>query len=211
MSKHVKILIFNAEGSTFCLHGSEHFSAIRKSHWQNSRLALTRCLIEMKYLDSDKEVTSEDIEISEHHHLKKYPDLLVSLSHTREVAAAILAQKSKDLLGVGIDIEKSDRLVKPELLDKFQNDRDEGLDPLELWCAKEAAFKASSYFWKKEKTFVLKDIGVTSTSVTAGDNVFTSIDFEVADTCSGTIEFSLEENFLITTAFVKTLKGAKGA
>lgn len=202
MAKHVKKLILDAMDISFHLEADPTFTAIRKQHWQNSRLALAHCFLEEAVKTSMETITHEDLLIEKHHHLLHHPDLLVSLSHTRGAAAAILAPKSDELLSVGIDVERADRTIKEGVLEKYDHPDDHGLNPLELWCAKEAAFKAASFYWKKEKTFILKDISVTSTNITVGDNILSTTDFTVRDTCLGTIEFSMAEGFLITTALI---------
>ncbi len=68
----------------------------------------------------------------------------LSLSHTRGFGAALY---SKENLAFGLDIEWSDRVVKPEVLRFFWNEKDHPSfreKPFQLWCLKEAAFKALS-------------------------------------------------------------------
>ena len=96
-------------------------------------------------------------------------------------------------MGVGIDCEHKDRPFKKELLTKFSCDEDSYESILSLWCAKEAAFKASSYFWKQQKTFVLKDIVINDQK------------FSIPDLLEGTIAFDYAGDFLITRAIVTKL------
>jgi len=106
-----------------------------------------------------KKPRQKDLEISKHHHLTHHPEVLVSLTHTRGAGAAVTALMSSDLKGIGIDIEKKSRLLRPEVLSKISHHpQEESPTGIHLWTAKEAAFKAVSPFWQQSKTFILKDI-----------------------------------------------------
>lgn len=164
----------------------EEFTAIRKEHWHNSRLALSDCLQELGH----KVECSEDLIVVDHHHLKGHPDTLVSLTHTRGAAGACAIKATKDVLGVGIDLEPIEREIKGEWKSKFLLPTDSGESDLHLWCAKEAAFKASSYFWNQEKTFVLKDIQLKGNK------------FEIPHLLEGKFKISREGNYLCTVAWV---------
>lgn len=136
---------------------NEAQSDIRKLHFANSRLALINCLKELKPQAVEIQEIGQ-LEIVQHHHLKNFPNLLVSLAHTRGMAAACVAPKSESILAIGIDCESLERRFNENILEKFSTDEDSFQNILELWCAKEAAFKAASFFWQHEKTFILKDI-----------------------------------------------------
>lgn len=84
-----------------------------------------------------------ELEIENHHHLKKFPKFLVSLSHSRNFAVAFIASQNC-YQSIGVDIELRQRKMQPNVLKFFINSDDEYLDPLELWVQKEAAFKAIS-------------------------------------------------------------------
>ena len=184
-------LITNSQGNDFPLSPSEEVTPIRLTHWKNSRMALAACLKEANPCKED--VLHSDLVIDHHHKLKAFPDFIVSLSHTRGAAAAMLTRQTKAMLGVGIDIEEQTRTIKEGVIEKYAHPQDSGLDPLHLWCAKEAAFKASSFFWNREKTFILKDIKVIDHS------------FWVDDLLSGEVIHHYEEGYLITKAFVLSL------
>ena len=100
-----------------------------------------------------------DLEIHNHTHLENDKSVLVSLSHTKKVACAAKAS-AKDFSGIGIDIEKRSRPIKPGIEKFFINDHDDVDDKLLLWSTKEAIFKAISPFYTKDKTLVLKDITI---------------------------------------------------
>lgn len=190
--------INDAEGQNFgfTYPKSEIPTDIRRTHFKNSRLALLKSIEELQLKENHtsrpiKFNSSEDLEIEDHHHLKRDPKILVSLAHTRGLAAAASCFRSEKALGIGIDCESQDRIVKEALLDKFSTHDDQALDSLHLWCAKEAAFKASSYFWKEEKTFVLKDITVKRNS------------FTVDNLGHGEIHFKNERGHLICLAILQ--------
>ena len=171
-------------------------SPIRKRHFANSRMALMECLVELAPESHQKEASPlclKDLAIKNHHQLENYPQLLVSLAHTRGLAAACLAEKMDDVLAVGIDCEHSERAFRSEILTKFAHENDKAISPLHLWCAKEAAFKAASYFWKEEKTFVLKDITIEGKT------------FVVPNLLQGTLSFELKDDYLVALAVVTKL------
>jgi phosphopantetheinyl transferase (holo-ACP synthase) len=85
-----------------------------------------------------------DLALTNFRELAAYPQFLTSLSHTKNLGAAVLVNKS-EVMGIGIDIEWQDRLIKPGAEKFFVNIQDKhALSPIELWTAKEAAFKALS-------------------------------------------------------------------
>ncbi|RPJ78798.1 MAG: 4-phosphopantetheinyl transferase family protein [Alphaproteobacteria bacterium] len=109
--------------------------------YTNSRLALKK-LLELKgHLVSD---LKNDLQLVNFQNLPKFPEYLISISHTKGAGASLLALK-KDYLSLGIDIEWSDRHFKPEA-QKFLRHIDDSTTEnlLELWTMKEAAFKALS-------------------------------------------------------------------
>lgn len=84
------------------------------------------------------------LEISNHYNLKDHPSIAVSLSHTQNIGAALLASIDK-FPSVGVDIELRDRLITPGAQKYFLNETDSvGKDFLMIWTQKEAAFKALS-------------------------------------------------------------------
>ena len=106
-----------------------------------------------------------ELEIIEHSHLKKNSKLKISLSHTRGLAAAAATTQYRT---IGVDIELNQRIVKSEVTKFFQQKQDIALSKLELWCIKEAAFKAfeplQTYKTHKE-TLVLNDFIVTEKTI----------------------------------------------
>jgi hypothetical protein len=113
------------------------FFCIEESSIKNpSRLALKRAVEEF----CGQEI-SEDIAIKDHLHLDKYPDVLASISHTKSIGAALLG-RSPELLSIGLDLEVASRPIEERAKKFFLNNDDAPLSLLELWCLKEAIFKA---------------------------------------------------------------------
>lgn len=71
------------------------------------------------------------------------PSVLVSISHTDEIGAAIIA-KDELMKSIGLDIEKSSRMISNEMKKFFSTNFDitTNLSNLDIWCIKEAAYKA---------------------------------------------------------------------
>jgi phosphopantetheinyl transferase (holo-ACP synthase) len=112
-----------------------------KDAFTNSREALSTILNRNGYEVLD---LSADLELVNYHNLKKFPDLLVSLSHTKGAGAAVVASKEY-YVSLGIDIEWCARVMKKEAERFFRNSQDSIYENnLELWTMKEAAFKALS-------------------------------------------------------------------
>ncbi|MCR9204509.1 MAG: hypothetical protein NXH75_08030, partial [Halobacteriovoraceae bacterium] len=101
----------------------KEFTPIRREHWINSRKALTACLKDLRGIEISD---SSQLLIQDHHHLKAFPEILVSISHTRGAGAACAVQKSPHYLGIGIDIEHVDRVIKVAAKEKFLNPTDKG-------------------------------------------------------------------------------------
>ncbi len=86
----------------------------------------------------------DDLELINYQNLKKFPDYVLSLSHTKGAGAAVLAKKA-EIASLGIDIEWSDRNLKDEASRFYRHPEDSAYEnKLELWTMKEAAFKALS-------------------------------------------------------------------
>ncbi|MAE58760.1 MAG: hypothetical protein CME69_07765 [Halobacteriovorax sp.] len=143
------------EFSTYC-EVPDDFMPDLKPYSRAARHALKKML---------KEPEAHSINVVNHLHLKSDPNILVSLSHTKDMTMAAIGS-SKDFKSIGVDIENSKRIVKPGIEKFFINAHDEILANqkdsyyLKIWCAKEAIFKAVSPLYQKEdnKVLVLKDI-----------------------------------------------------
>ena len=131
----------------------------RACGFYTSRLALKTCLEEI----SPNTIWSWDnLAVKNNLHLENHPEILVSLSHTKTVGAAVVA-KSENIRSVGIDIEFIDRKINPETCKYFINENDTHPDNLLLtWTLKEAAFKAISPIKNNsgDRMLLLKDIWI---------------------------------------------------
>lgn len=133
-----------------------------------------------------------ELKLNEFHFLSDYPERLFSLAHTKDLAIAVMADK-KDFRSVGVDLEFLDREVKTGSEKYFINNQDEkNLSELELWCAKEAAFKAASFLYSKN--LVLKDFWIKK-------EVFGHM--ENSGKTLGEIKFFRLENILVSVALLK--------
>ncbi len=79
-----------------------------------------------------------------------------SYSHTEELGLCSVTLEQS--LYSGIDIERSDRVIRKDALKMFINDDDSDLTPLQLWCLKEAAFKALNNSLKSQGPKLIKPI-----------------------------------------------------
>lgn len=110
-----------------------------------------------------KKLTQEEnLNISNHLHMEESREKLVSVTHTKELAAGALCT-NPEVKSVGIDIEWSDRRMREGSFKYFVTCESE-LEihsPLEIWCIKEAAFKAYSPFHdENKKILVLTDFRI---------------------------------------------------
>jgi 4'-phosphopantetheinyl transferase EntD len=108
----------------------------RKNGFLLSREALQSCLKEKGLTVSPRKLMLENF-----HKINGLNQFTISLSHTKECGAALLADSSI-FRTVGIDIEHEERLVKDSIRERIENRSDATLRNIELWCIKEAVFKA---------------------------------------------------------------------
>lgn len=108
----------------------------RKKGFLLSRDALKNALSSLRISTSPL-----DLVLTPFHQLEKFPDLCISLSHTKELGAALVGDR-KNFRSVGVDVEHEERLVKEMIRQRIAHPEDENLRNIELWCLKEAAFKA---------------------------------------------------------------------
>jgi phosphopantetheinyl transferase (holo-ACP synthase) len=108
----------------------------RKKGFLLSRAALKECLIECGI-----SLTISELTLREFHQIEGHPQFTISLSHSKDCGAALVADKNI-YRSVGIDIESEDRVVKESIRERVSHPKDIALRNIELWCLKEAAFKA---------------------------------------------------------------------
>ena len=101
-----------------------------------SRGALQLCLGKLGI-----NLTIEELILEDYCTVKGQDSLTISLSHTSDWGAAVVAAK-KEYVSVGIDIEPLTRGVKPAILERISHAADHDLPGLNLWSVKEASFKA---------------------------------------------------------------------
>ena len=118
----------------------------RYRHWLSSRVLLRQLLNTDKFIEMDSDENRKPV-------LKNFPHH-ISLSHSDEMAAAIISEQDE----VGIDIQKIDSKVL-RVKHKFLSDEELALIDEEhaveqlitCWCAKEALFK---YYGKGQVDFI---------------------------------------------------------
>lgn len=108
----------------------------RKNGFLLARQALQNCLAEVGVSLSPK-----GLNLRNYHQLENVEQFTISLSHTSECGAAMLADRKK-FRAVGIDVEREDRVVKDTIAERIAHKDDANFRNIELWCLKEAAFKA---------------------------------------------------------------------
>lgn len=108
----------------------------RKNGFLLSREALFNALKEAHINANISDLTLEGYST-----LPRFPQFTISLSHTKECGAALIADR-QTFRSVGIDIEQEERVVKDSIAERVSNPHDTSLRNIELWCLKEAAFKA---------------------------------------------------------------------
>jgi phosphopantetheinyl transferase (holo-ACP synthase) len=159
----------------------------------NSRNALKNLLIQKNEVVND---LKSDLTLLNFRELPTYPLYYVSLSHTKELGAAVIALK-KTVKGIGIDIEWESRNIKPGALKFFVNPADSHeLSLIELWTAKEAAFKALSPIGTYPGVLVLSKI------IIQGNRFFTELEPELSGVVTTTNEFIGEKKFIRSIAII---------
>lgn len=108
----------------------------RKKGFLLSREALRQCLIEF-----GEDPNIHDLELQNHSLLPALPHFTLSLSHSKDCGVALVAQR-EIYRSVGVDIEEKTRVVKDMVRERILHPMDEKLKNIELWCLKEAVFKA---------------------------------------------------------------------
>lgn len=132
-----------------------------------------------------------DLDIVNHSYLKRFPSILVSLSHTKDYAVALIhdnnSEKTK-LKSIGVDFELSNREVKADVLKYIGHIKDSEYSPLELWVIKEACFKALSPIYGTE---LMKEIWINNG------------EFGLKESKIGDFEYSLVNKFNQTFLIAK--------
>lgn len=102
----------------------------------------------------------DNLHITNHQYMTEKPETAVSISHTKGLGAALICDYP-GIDNIGIDIEWADRKYRPGVEKYFLLEEDDSqLSLLEVWCAKEAAYKALCPIYTGEKTLVIKDFTI---------------------------------------------------
>ena len=149
-----------------------------------------------------EKIPANKLRIVNHQNIENRPDLKASLSHTKDGWAVGLICNAPHVKGVGIDLEFQDRVIKNGAEKLYLNNHDEFQNLLDLWCKKEAAFKALSPLLDHKilnKTFVLKDIVIKNNTfhLYNRDTVLGSFTTESVNI--------KQQSFLLTAAYLENL------
>jgi len=127
----------------------------RKIAFAASRLALQEALKALGISASMNE-----LRLINYSGLEKWPELTMSVSHSKNSGAAIVARRS-EFRSVGIDLELKDRPVRDDVLKRISHHSDFLHSPLKNWCLKEAIYKCISNSGLINKEFGYSSIQIT--------------------------------------------------
>ena len=103
---------------------------------------LSRNALQMCFAQAGIDLPVSRLILKNYSEIQSIPDYVLSLSHTKNCGAAMLALKGQ-YRSVGIDLEHSERIVKESIIERVRHPQDfRKLRNIELWSLKEAAFKA---------------------------------------------------------------------
>lgn len=156
------------------------------------------------------ELELHDIKEQSYFRLQHHP-YLISRSHTKTMAAAAVipeSDRSEAVLSLGVDLEELSREIKPDIEKFYIHQDDLFQNPLENWCAKEAAFKAvSSYLLfhdvELSKPLTLKDFIFQGQSEQGGRFELAAIDGLKAE---GLIFFQRKDGHLFSLALLDKIQ-----
>ncbi len=156
------LLPFLPENSSELREGLSIFPHYQQMHLERMRSSLSARFALLKAFQKvGQKVDWQDLASMSHSQLPHLKEFYFSLSHTLNkeglgVAGAYLVQRNSP---IGLDLEWADREMKDRASDYFARPEDTGnYTPLEIWCLKEAAFKASSALFTS--SLVLKDLWI---------------------------------------------------
>jgi len=143
-------------------------SPLREKTFLFAREALRLALLEFKIKASPADLTVKNF-----HFLPKWPELTISLSHSKLMGAAVIAKKI-DTKCIGIDIEPINREIKLSICERIKNPLDIETQGLEAWCLKEAIYKCLMNSGRFDHPFgfsqiqIKKDTWIHATSLLQG-------------------------------------------
>lgn len=151
--------LFNEHANEFIFIKKDISSELKKAK------ILSRLCLSLALEQEHKLIEPQKIEIINNHYIVNFPGTLESLSHTKLASAGLIASQD-DYFSIGVDIESLNRPIKSGIEKFFINEEDtKELSLLELWCLKEACFKALHPVYKRlnlKRTLTLKDIIIHS-------------------------------------------------
>lgn len=110
----------------------------RQQEHTESRAALSTA---MKNLGLPTDLS--EVEFEGHQKIIGLRDLRFSISHTGRAFGCWALRDPNDAYGIGFDIERNDRILTPAAISRVVSADDiKSFSPLQIWCAKEAAFKS---------------------------------------------------------------------
>lgn len=101
---------------------------------------LAREALRKQFLAKGTVLEVSDLQLDLFDRLKNDENFTLSLSHTPQWGAAVLADR-KTYRAVGIDIESQSRIVKDAIIERISHPNDVKLSALHTWTIKEACFK----------------------------------------------------------------------
>lgn len=133
-----------------------------------------------------------ELKIKNYNHLTNHSSVTFSLSHTHLIGVAILGEK-QIYCGLGIDVELENRQVKDAVIERISNKNDLSLEKINLWCVKEAAFKALMNTGRFSRNIEFSDIAI-------GSGVFSHSPSKL----SGEWELENPKPFVVARAWIYT-------
>jgi hypothetical protein len=102
---------------------------------------LSRQALQQAFLEFAIPLEIHQLQLDHYDALKGFPDYTLSLTHTAQWGAALVAPR-KQFVSVGIDIEPIERSVKDSIIQRISHPDDMKFEPIVHWALKEASFKA---------------------------------------------------------------------
>ncbi len=131
----------------------------RQSERLESRAALSTAIAKLGF-----SINLNEAKFEGHQKILELDDLRFSISHTERAFGCWALRDSCDSFAMGFDIERTNRVLTPAATSRIVSpDDDKRLSALQIWCAKEAAFKSLSA--KAQDSVTLPAIRIVSATV----------------------------------------------
>lgn len=112
---------------------------------------LAREALRLALREQGSDVPLQNIILKTYDAADGFPEFTLSLSHTKKCGVAALAKRS-EFRSLGVDVEREDRSMREDLVQKISHPGDLLLRNIEIWTLKEAVFKCLS------NSHLLKDL-----------------------------------------------------